>query len=379
MHVFVAMASGARGGGANHLLALLPALGRLGVRSTAWVGDDGPLAAMLRSRGVEAHALPLMGRRGDLLLGRRMMAAARRSGADLVHAHGTRAGVLAALGALGQRRPLPRVYTAHGLAQRAGRHPVGRAVGQFGEWLACRGSRAVVSVSAADLNVLQRLLRNDAVRTAHVPNVVLEAPTGPVLGGASASRQEARRRFGLPQAAAMVGTVSRLVPQKNVALLADAVALLTGAHLAVVGDGPLLGALRAHPLAAAGRLHLLGARDNVPEFLPALDVFALSSRWEGEPIALLEAMAHGLPWVATQTAGAQELQRSCATGTLVPEHEAEALARALGSLLRDPERARLQGRAGALAMQARTPERLAQQIAALYRSVCPRAFGPEPP
>jgi glycosyltransferase involved in cell wall biosynthesis len=367
MHIFMAMASGARGGGANHLLALLPALARQGIDISAWVGDDGPLAEQLTKRGIRAQARPLMARRGDVLWGRRLVAAAVASGADLLHLHGTRAGVLGTLGAAVSRRPPPRIYSAHGLAHRAGGHALGRGLRLGGECLACLGAAAVLSVSSADLNVLQGLPGMGGRLSLHVPNVVCCAP--PANGDGAAHRRRARARFGLPADGALVGTVSRLVPQKNVAALADAVLHLADSHLAVVGEGPQRGLLEAHPLARRGRLHLLGAQDDVPAFLPALDVFALSSRWEGEPIALLEAMAFGLPWVATRTLGAEEIHRASGSGIIVNQRQPKAFAQALQYFLSHPEAARQQGQAGQRAMARRTPSALAQTMAQIYAQV----------
>lgn len=372
MHVFVAMASGARGGGANHLLALLPALAKLGVRSTAWVGDDGPLCEQLRACGIDAHAKAMMGRRGDARLAFALMAAAKASGAALVHSHGTRAGVLCALGAALSRRPLPRVYSAHGLAHRAGRHPLSRGLRLGGEWLACARARALVSVSRADLEVLRALPGCGEMPAVHVPNGVIGSSSLAAARSdkdAKKAKRLARSRFNLPEHVPLVGTVSRLVAQKNVFALAEGVAQLRHTHLAVVGEGPDRAALCRHPLALAGRLHLLGPRDDVPAFLPALDVFALTSRWEGEPIALLEAMAHGLPWVATRTLGTEEIRGAAQVGTLVAQGDTAALACALQRLLADADRARREGEAGRHAVAARTPAQLARHMVAVYRDV----------
>lgn len=124
--------------------------------------------------------------------------------------------------------------------------------------------------------------------------------------------------------------------------LIDAAALLAPSwpdlRVAIVGDGPLLPALRdrAAVLGIAGRVHLPGFRDDVPDLLPALDAFAFPSREEGLGSALLEAMAAGVPVVATRAGGIPEVVRDGVDGLLVPPADPPALAAALDRILRDP-------------------------------------------
>lgn len=149
----------------------------------------------------------------------------------------------------------------------------------------------------------------------------------------------------------VVIAVARLVPLKNVALLVDAMALvrarLPRTHLLVVGDGPERDRLRAR----AGELDLLDAvtfTGSVPhgETAPlyrSADVFALSSDFDNSPNAVLEAMASGLPVVATDSGGVREFVATPDGGLIVPKRDPQALASAIESLLRDPERRRTAG------------------------------------
>jgi sugar transferase (PEP-CTERM/EpsH1 system associated) len=137
----------------------------------------------------------------------------------------------------------------------------------------------------------------------------------------------------------VVGTVGRLQPVKNQALLAKAFvraleiepAMRARLRLAIVGEGPLRGEIE-RTLAAAHASELAwlpGARDDVAEVMRALDVFVLPSRAEGISNTLLEAMASGLPLIATNVGGNAELVTDDELGMLVPEGDAEAMARAL--------------------------------------------------
>jgi glycosyltransferase involved in cell wall biosynthesis len=121
-----------------------------------------------------------------------------------------------------------------------------------------------------------------------------------------------------------------------------------GVHTVVVGDGPERAQLEAlaGQLGLADRVHLAGHQQDVRPWLAALDVLVLSSDWEGMPNALLEAMAAGLPIVATAVGGVPEVVVDGATGLLVPPGDPSALAEAITRLLRDPDLRRTMGQAG---------------------------------
>lgn len=141
-----------------------------------------------------------------------------------------------------------------------------------------------------------------------------------------------------------VGSVGRLVREKNYPLLIRAVAGIPDAKLVLVGDGPLRGELTG--------AQLLGARADIPELLADFDVFVLSSSTEGMSIALLEAMAAGCPIVVTAVGGNPELIQNEVTGLVVPPDDETALRVAIERLLNDRT---LAGRLGSAA-QARARE-----------------------
>lgn len=360
------MASGARGGGADHLLGLLPALRERGVDCVAAVGEDGPCLDHLRARGVSTHPIQLMASRMDPRAPLRVRRLVRRVAPEIVHYHGTRAAFFGALARpLARRWPAP-IYTAHGLAyrQQVGRHR--RVLLLAAEALACRRSDRVISVSAADLRDLVRRRFVSEARGHVVPNAVDTERFRPGDGG------EARRRLGLPAEGFVVGTVSRLVPQKSVADLIDAERRVPSVHLVIVGDGPLRSELQRQAAPIADRVVFLGSRDDVPEILPAFDVFALSSRWEGQPIALLEAMAAGLPIVATDTEGSRELLEGTEAGVLVGVGDAAELAAVLQRLEGDEGLRRRMGRAGREVVRARSYAASAEQVESIYRALLGR-------
>ena len=139
----------------------------------------------------------------------------------------------------------------------------------------------------------------------------------------------------------LIVSVARLDPQKNPLGLIDAFAGALAAdpqwRLLLVGDGSLRKQAEAHAgsLGLGARVHFLGVRPDIDALLPECDLFALASDWEGMPMAIIEAMAAGLPVAATAVGGVPELVAHQATGLLVPPGDTPALADALALLARD--------------------------------------------
>jgi glycosyltransferase involved in cell wall biosynthesis len=148
-----------------------------------------------------------------------------------------------------------------------------------------------------------------------------------------------REAEGFDRDAILFTCVARLEPQKNPFLLLRAFMGLnnTRTHLVLIGDGTLMGALKAHVHAHGleGRVHMLGNRDTIRQCLAASDVFVLSSNWEGNPLAVMEAMAAGLPVISTAVGGVPELVRSEEHGILVPPGDCLAFTQAMQLLSTD--------------------------------------------
>jgi glycosyltransferase involved in cell wall biosynthesis len=159
--------------------------------------------------------------------------------------------------------------------------------------------------------------------------------------------QETRRALGLAQDARVVGAVSRLSPEKGIEFfIAAANALARDAidvRFLIVGDGPERARLEK---IANGAVIFLGQRDEIPELLHAMDVFVLPSLAEGFGMAAAEAMACGLPVIASDVGGLREIVAPNETGILVPPREANALANAILELLHDENKRRAFGERG---------------------------------
>jgi glycosyltransferase involved in cell wall biosynthesis len=180
----------------------------------------------------------------------------------------------------------------------------------------------------------------------YVPNGTARLPEG--------DPDRARAALGIPTGAPVVGSVGHLRPEKAFEVLIEAVGELRGRwpdlHLVIAGEGaerPLLERIRAE-LGLEGRVHLPGARDDVPDLLAAFDVAVCCSDFEGGPLSVMEYMGAGLPVVGTRVGGLPELVRDGATGILVEPRDPAALSNAVARLLDDPLLAARMGEAGRL-------------------------------
>jgi glycosyltransferase involved in cell wall biosynthesis len=189
-------------------------------------------------------------------------------------------------------------------------------------------------------------------------------------------REEARRAMGLDPEQPVVLTVGRLTHMKAqwqlVDVVPDLVSRFPGLVIMLLGDGPLREVL-AKQAAGLGMAHVVrfpGHRPDARQLLAAADVFLLSSRYEGMPLAVLEAMEAGLPVVATRVVGNEDVVVDGVTGTLVPFGRPAALGAALAALLDDPGLRRRQGAAGRCRYLAGfTRERMAAETAAIYEEL----------
>jgi glycosyltransferase involved in cell wall biosynthesis len=278
----------------------------------------------IEADGVPVHCLEAP-RPASLGWTRRLRRLVDDRGFDLVHTHMPLTAAAARL-ALPGATPVF-VHTEHNLWDRY-RPPT--------RW----ANRLTYGRNAAVIAVSESVARSIRSRRAPVEVVTHGADLAGVRRGAAA-RATARDELGLSADDVVVGTVANFTVKKDQATLLRAMAALgrdrPTVRLVLVGSGPLEAELRhrAADLGLAGRAAFVGSRHDVLELLPAFDVFALSSRFEGLPIALLEAMAAGLPCVATNVGGIPEVVTDGRDGLLVEPGDPDALATALGKVLAD--------------------------------------------
>jgi glycosyltransferase involved in cell wall biosynthesis len=186
------------------------------------------------------------------------------------------------------------------------------------------------------------------------------------------SGHEARAGIGIGPASTVVGTIGRLSEQKRHDVLTEAVARasqqVADLKLVIVGDGELSSATRSlAEQRIPGQVIFTGNRSDAIDLLPAFDIFAMSSDFEGLPFALLEAMATGRAIVTTDVQGAGEAVRSLQEGLVVPRRDPDALAAAIVTLARDKDLANRLGRAARERFLAEfTADRMVDRTEALY-------------
>jgi glycosyltransferase involved in cell wall biosynthesis len=354
-------------GGTERLVIDLATRLRDEVATTVCCLDEaGAWAPELTGRGIEVAALHRgVGFRPGL--GRRIARIADAHRATVLHCHHYSPFVYGQIAALLRRR-LRVVFTEHGRLSDA---PPSRKR-RFANRCLGRLPGALFAVS----HDLRRHMIAEGLPASRLGVIHNGIEPGPRPG--EAERLAARAALGIAPDRLVVGTVARLDPVKDLATLVAAFAALRerrpsgpGAPLLViVGEGPERPRLEAAAAAAglADAVRLPGRRDDARRLLAALDLYANTSTSEGISLTILEAMAAGLPVVATRVGGSPEVVVDGETGRLVPARDPGAVAAALVELAGARERARALGEAGRRRVEARfTIERMLRRYLAAYR------------
>jgi glycosyltransferase involved in cell wall biosynthesis len=340
-------------------------------RFTSWICATRPVAdepVLERLRRADVRTLVLR-RSGKLDAGGwlPLVSLLRRERIDIVHAHKFGSNVWAV--ALGRLTRVPVViaheHTWSYVGQPARRFLDRELIGRFAD--------AFVAVSPEDRRRMVEIERVPEERIRLVLNAVpAHAPTG----------KDVRAELGISPDAPVVVAVGRIRAQKAFDFLVEVAAglrdELPGLRVLIAGDADpgLDDALRAQvgALGLASTVLLLGRRDDVADLLETADVAVLSSDYEGAPLAAMEYMAAGKAIVSTDVGGVPALIDDGVHGLLVPPRDRRAMTAAIGSLLRDPERAHALGRAAA--ERHRTSfalEAMVARVEALYEELFARS------
>jgi len=235
------------------------------------------------------------------------------------------------------------LHTVHNLAE--------REIEPSMRWLQGFALRRGVTPVAVAEEVALSLERTYGISNCRViPNGI---PTGCYASPSKMPRWEWRAREGFSESDVLFVCIARFAPQKNHALLlksfAEGPATDRKAHLVLIGDGALKKRLesQAESLGLSSQIHFLGLRTDIPDVLGAMDVFVLSSDFEGNPLCVMEAMASGLPVVSTAVGGVPALLESGKQGLLVPPGDCQSLSTSMTLLLQDHQARITWGRAAA--------------------------------
>jgi L-malate glycosyltransferase len=321
------------------------------------------MVSSLRSQGADVICFDRRSSAGTVLAARTVAAHLRDTGVDLVHCHMPVAGIVGRIA--GRLAGIPVVYSEHNLQERF--HPVTRTL-NLATW---RWQQQVIAVSSDVAKSIES-------------RVGLDVPVRVVLNGVDVDRfspeavdgSEVRTRLGIPPDAPVVGSVAVFRTQKRLDHWIEAASHIRreipSARFLLVGDGPLRGEVE-EAVERAGlqdAFFLPGLQEEIRPYLAAMDVYLMSSQFEGLPVALLEAMAMELPPVCTTVGGIPEVVRDGENGLLVEPGAPVVLAEAVVSLLRDRARWNaVRTRARASVIEGFSMRRMAGEIESIYDEV----------
>jgi len=357
------------GGGPTHVLELVRHLPRPEFAVTVAGPAGGPYGGLFVESG--ARFVDIRTDRVAVRPFLEVLRLIRRDGIDLVHSHGKGAGLYGRLAA--RRAGIPAIHTFHGIHHADYPAGLGRAYLALERGLA-RITQAIVHVSESQALEAAGLGLAPAERS----HVIVNGIDAARVAGAAMTREAARQSLQLEPEALVIGTVARFDPVKALDALLRAftiVAVEPDARMVLLGDGPEASRLRslAAALGIESRVRFPGFMAGASRLLPAFDLYASASRKEGLPLALLEAMACGLPIVATRVPGHLDVLEQGVTGLLVAPDDPYALGRALRDLMAEPAGRKAMGQAGRQRVQHRfAASRMAAETAGLYRAVAGR-------
>ena len=363
--LLVAAANSMSGGGERHVGDLMRRLPEHGIEVSLAAPAGGDLGALAKELEIRTYDVPI-----DSGLSwskvRAMRNAIDHAWPDLVHAHGSRAAAFARFADPNASERV--IYTLHGIhIDKAGSGLRRRAFLALERYLKPK-TALFITVDKADVAKGESLGILDPAHTSTVYN-------GIELPQPSANRGVFRHELGIKKDQTVVLSIGRLHEQKDPATLLDAFARVAVAQskaiLVLMGTGPLEDQLRsqAEAIGLTRNLKFVAPRPSLADVYTDADIFALSSRWEGLPYVILEAMAYGLPVVSTNVDGVPEAVEDGVTGILVPPGDPKPLAREIIGLLRDRDEREAMGAAGRSAVERFEVGRMVERTARLYRLI----------
>lgn len=355
------------GGAQKTVLALGRALVDAGWDVTIITGSEalnveGNLVGDAKAAGVDVVVVRWLRRRlslADALAVVSLRSILRRLRPTVVHTHSSKAGIVGRIAARAAGVPAI-VHTVHGWSFHEGMPALITWAAVNVERLLARITDVVVVVSLADKATGEKLCRT-------------RPPEFQVIrSGIDVEAYAASTGLALPKSLPRVGTVTRFAPQKDPETFVRAAAIIAltrqDAVFEMVGTGPLLPAMEAltDALGISDRAVFPGPSREISGILPRFSVFVLTSIWEGLPRVLLEAIAAGVPIVATDLPGVREIIEDDVTGLLVPVRSPQRVAQAVLRLLHDQDLAARLTASARLGLEPFTDTRMVEESIQLY-------------
>lgn len=339
LHLFVTLPVG---GAENLLLSIVRGLDHERFASlVCCIGKRGVMGDRLAAMDIPPVELRFMQKGGwDRRVVPALVDLIRRERIDLVHSHLYHANLYGRLAA--RKAGVPAVVSIHNTYGKPKLHR------QIVNWYLSRHTAAIIVGSEEIKRDVERYDHVSASRIEVIPNAVDLARSASTL-----SKLEARARLGLAEHDLVMGSIGKLEEQKGHRYLIEALALLRHrgivARLLLAGEGRKRSALESL-VASLGLEHqvmLLGTRNDLGDLFRAMDVFVMPSLWEGLSLAMLSAMAAGLPVVATPVGGVSRVFCSDEYGFTVPAGNSAALADKIAECLQNLPAAMVKGMKGA--------------------------------
>lgn len=270
----------------------------------------------------------------------------RRTRPDIVHTHNSKAGFLGRLAARIAGVPVV-IHTPHCFAfMNEGFGKFEKVLYLYLEKFAGLFTDRLITVSKSqEMDIVSRRL----IRQEKVCLIENSVDVSRFIRNGKVDIQKKKKELGLDESSLILGTVGVLNESKGHKFLIEALSRVIkdgfDARLIIAGEGYLQEELEAlsQKMGVSSRANLLGYRYDIPEILSVMDVFVFTSLWEGMPLALLEAMAQGLPVVSTDVHGAVDLIRNNETGILVKKKDAIGLAGAIEYIISHRKEAKAMG------------------------------------
>jgi glycosyltransferase involved in cell wall biosynthesis len=337
-------------GGEKVLFDLAVSLNKRGHEVIAVCPDPGQLPDELRKAGIQSTIIPFH-KTYDIRAARRLAKLIRQEKIEVLHSHSMLTNIISRVA--GKLAKVPVSVSTEHLTMELAR---GGRSGETIEHLKARYYRMLDNYTSRYNQ--QVIAVSNAVRDDLVEQGIPAARITVIQNGINipdidpAARDRIRQELGIKPEETVVGAVGRLSPQKDYPTLLRAFKEVKRscpeAILLIAGDGYLRQNLEklTNDLGIREQVKFLGYRSNVLEVVSSFDIYALSSLWEGLPLAVLEAMAMGKPVVATKVPGTEEAVHEGDTGFLVPLKDDQALSQRIIDLVRNQEKAQAMGETG---------------------------------
>lgn len=354
------------GGAQTHLMEVVRYMHRAGHDVSVVTGTAGWLTNELTAIGVDYEVLPDLVREinpaKDIKTINSICHILEDKQPDIIHCHSSKAGIVGRIA--GAIKNIPAVFTAHGWAFTSGVSPAKRIIYAAIEHMMLGITKKVICVSEFDRQLAKRWFLHNYNRVVTVHNGIVD----------KTFNSNIVREYSLPL---KLVSVARFSHQKNNMELIKAVEQINKLYsdnlqLNMVGDGPLLSEAQAYVTLykLENDMYFLGSRTDVDDILNQNDIFCLISNYEGLPISIIEAMRAGMPIIASDVGGVNELVQDGVNGFLIPRGNISELVEKLKYILEHKELIKFMGEASRKIYEEEyTADRMNQKILSVYNEV----------